>query len=118
MCGDAYLTDVLAIVIFEGMFGEISDVVLVHAVSSAVDYSKHDLHLLFHHVLKSAIFVRLIVPNMSNFSVLVSHPIRPKAPSATSIPAILKSLQDEWVSVVHLVEVAKEKSTTNTPSYR
>lgn len=56
--------------------------------------------------------VRLIVPNMSNFSVLVSHPIRPKAPSATSIPAILKSLQDEWVSVVDLVEVAKEKSAT------
>ena len=35
--------------------------------------------------------------NMHIFEYLVSPLVKPKPPSATSIPAILKSLQDEWV---------------------
>lgn len=49
------------------------------------------------------------------FFFLVSHPIRPKAPSATSIPAILKSLQDEWVSSLSrdMVATIKHLHTVN-----
>ncbi|KAF7245424.1 Pre-mRNA-processing factor 19 [Varanus komodoensis] len=33
----------------------------------------------------------------------VAHPIRPKPPSATSIPAILKALQDEWREMLTII---------------
>ena len=34
---------------------------------------------------------------MNLFDPVVTPLVKPKPPSATSIPAILKSLQDEWV---------------------
>ena len=35
-------------------------------------------------------------------SILASPVTKPKPPSATSIPAILKSLQDEWVWAINM----------------